>query len=645
MSDTTTTNNYNNNNNNNNNNNSSNELTDSNYSITREEVDSLKNSIDNVNININDGDDEDNTRYLKKRNKKDIEKEKGLHRFYKPPHFIKDKRIQRTVSFVWGILTILISGTLYGFSVISNEVRDRLDYNQTEIGLAISLGDVGIYIGLTVGYFFDLFGPFYTSLLATVLYIIGYMGVWGILKGTIINNVYLLSFFLFLVGQASHATFTSSIVPNVHNYTIKHRGKIGGILVGMFALSSGVFGIIYKSTFKKNNDVEGYLLFLAILLSSVALISAFIVRVVKVEGVEEPQEIESDDEEEDSNDKLKQKLNNQSNQSTEDLTISGNSITNGSNSSSNIGIDEENGTSSSGSNRINNNNKGSDDHLSGSSSSDVHDDINMQKKGGKLKTLINNITNNNNLNSSSYKLLNKIEDFDEVAAIGADLEVERNPNYLDGRRDISGLKLLKQWEFWLMWIIYFFSAGTSLMFLNNIAVMAQALNRPASIHSDLVIIFACSNLTGRVANGLLSDFISKKYSRFWCVVLSSLILSLTHLIIAFDLDALFYPATIITGIGYGAMVSIMVSLTSLRFGPRRFGINFGFLAISSASASLTFSTFSSKIYDSLSVDGEKCHGTHCFRTCFILSFVFNLICIFIGMFIIYKLRKTQQRGK
>lgn len=51
-----------------------------------------------------------------------------------------------------------------------------------------------------------------------------------------------------------------------------------------------------------------------------------------------------------------------------------------------------------------------------------------------------------------------------------------------GRRDISGLKLLKQWEFWLMWIIYFFAAGTSLMFLNNIAVMAQAFNRPSSIH-------------------------------------------------------------------------------------------------------------------------------------------------------------------
>ncbi|KAK5580078.1 hypothetical protein RB653_000091 [Dictyostelium firmibasis] len=619
-----------------------NELTDSNYSITKEEEEqSLKNSIENVNININDIDDGDNSRYLKKRNKKQIEKEKGLHRFYKPPHFIRDKRTQRTISFVWGVLTILISGTLYGFSVISNEVRDRLDYSQTDIGLAISLGDVGIYIGLTVGYFFDLFGPFYTSLLATVLYVIGYLGVWAILKGAILNNVYLLSFFLFLVGQASHATFTSAIVPNVHNYTIKHRGKIGGVLVGMFALSSGVFGIIYKSTFKKHNNVEGYLLFLAILLSSVALISAFIVRVVKVEGVEEP-ELEDDSDEENKDEKLK---NSQFNQSSEDLTINGStSITNTNNNNNNSGdsgIDEENGTSS-GSGSVN---KSGSDLNSSSDSHAIHDDISMQKKGGKLKTLLNNITNNNKniLNSSSYKLLNKIEDFDEVAATGADSEVERNPNYLDGRRDISGLKLLKQWEFWLMWVIYFFAAGTSLMYLNNIAVMAQALDKPSSMHSDLVIIFACSNLTGRVGNGLLSDIISKKYSRFWCVVLSSLILSLTHLVIAFDLETLFYPATIITGIGYGGMVSIMVSLTSLRFGPRRFGINFGFLAISSASASLIFNTLSSKIYDDLSEHGKKCRGTHCFRTSFILSFVFNLACIFVGMFVIYKLRRNQLR--
>ncbi|KAM9941548.1 hypothetical protein ACTFIT_008106 [Dictyostelium discoideum] len=563
-------------------------LNDSNYSITteeglEEEERSLNESVDN----------------------------KSLHRFYKPPHFIKNVETQRILSILWGILTILASGTLYGFSIISNEIRDKLEYSQTDIGLAISIGDVGMYIGLTVGFFFDLFGPFFTNGLATIFYVIGCMGVWAIVKGYITSSVYLLSFFLFIIGQSSYGSFTACVVANVHNYSIKHRGKISGVLVGMFALSAGVFGVIYKLFFKTN--LEGYLLFIAILLSIVSFIATYIVRLVKIEGVEEPEIFDETNENEDNEQQKKQQ--NEAYQSDDDINEKQKYI---------ISKDEESNLNGSGNGIITNgNNNNTNNNISNNDKTKL-----LGEGSSSSSSSLSSSPSNSNLSSH----LNSID--------------TSNPNFLDGKRDVSGLKLLKMVEFWGLWIIYFFAGGCSIMFLNNIAIMAESLREPDSTQSNLVIVFSIGNLIGRVGMGFLSDLISKKVSRFWCVVLSSLIITLTHLVCAFELKPIFYPATLFTGIGYGGIVSIMVLLATFRFGPRRFGLNFGFLALSSASGALIFSTFSSKVYDRLSensIDGQ-CYGNHCFVLSFIISFSVNLLSIIIGILIIFYTRKTDTKS-
>ncbi|EGC30419.1 hypothetical protein DICPUDRAFT_83634, partial [Dictyostelium purpureum] len=215
------------------------------------------------------------------------------------------------------------------------------------------------------------------------------------------------------------------------------------------------------------------------------------------------------------------------------------------------------------------------------------------------------------------------------------------------KRDISGLQLFKNVEFWVLFVIYFFCAGGSLMFLNNIGVMGEALNESDSVQSNLVIIYSVGNCVGRVGMGFLTDLISKKLSKFWCVVLSSSIIAVTHLVTAFALHPMLYPATILTGIGYGGMVSIMVSLAFVRFGARRFGFNFGVLAISSAASALIFSTFSGKIYDHLSsqAEGGVCYGSHCFQISHIISFVTNTVCIFLGIFLVYYNKKLLLKRK
>ncbi|KAM9986988.1 hypothetical protein ACTFIY_011398 [Dictyostelium cf. discoideum] len=595
-----------------------NKLKDSNYSVTTEELEleerSLGESVDSFGNNGKPKNLESTEISIKENKKNKPKKDQSLHRFYKPPHFIKNVKVQRILSLAWGIFAILASGTLYGFSTISNEVRDTLGYSQTDIALAISMGDVGMYIGLTVGLFFDFFGPFFTNGLATILYVIGCTGVWALVKGHISSSVGLLAFFLFLIGQSSYGTFTACVVANVHNYTILHRGKISGILCGMFALSAAVFSLIYKLFFE--DDLGGYLLFMAILLSIVSLIATYIVRLVRIEGVEEPEILNhSNNQDDDENDKQKQKQKQQQNENDKINNEKPLKIINSK--------DEESNLEGSG-NSIGSDNKskfvldGSSSSISSSSSSSSAPSESLPQP---------------NSNSTNLSLHNQISIDTSIS------------NFLDGKRDISGFKLLKMIEFWGLWIIYFFAGGFSIMFLNNIAIMAEAMKESDSIQSNLVIVFSIGNLIGRVGMGFLSDIVSKRVSRFWCVVLSSLILTITHLICAFELKPLLYPATILTGIGYGGIVSIMVLLASFRFGPRRFGLNFGFLALSSASGSLIFSTVSSKIYDGLSensVDG-KCYGNHCFEVSFLLSFALNLLSVIIGLFLIYFTKKTDKK--
>ncbi|KYR02330.1 hypothetical protein DLAC_01161 [Tieghemostelium lacteum] len=477
------------------------------------------------------------------------------HREFVPPFpTFSNLKVQKTVSIGWGVLTMLMSGTLYGFTVLSNDIKHKLDYDQTEINEAISIGDVGIYLGMTLGYFYDIFGVFYTCLVSVTLYLVGYLGVWGIVNRTISNkNPFLLSFFLFLVGQASHASFTAAIVSNVHNYSLKHRAKITGCLVGFFAISSGLFSIIYKNTFKKHKNVEGYLLFLALLLSSVTLVGAFLIRKLPY--------VESDENEEDNED----------------------NDNDGENKGGKIGGGESIGA-------------------------EVRDDpeVNRLRQSSQQPTL-------------------------------------NRPNWLDGKREISGLKLLKSVEFYLMFSVYFFCAGGCLMFLNNIGPLVESLGKHESLASDLVIIFAVSNLTGRISFGIFSDLIAKKYSRFWLVVVSNTIICATHMLFAFTQKETLIIVCVLTGIGYGAMVSLMVSFTSLMFGSQRFGLNFGFLSICSAAGSFLYGLLSGRIYDSHAFkSGEnknKCFGEQCYKQSFIISSLLNFVAIFIGLYLIYYKRK------
>ncbi len=60
-------------------------------------------------------------------------------------------QIWRIVAFVAGLFSCLVSGTLYGFGSFAPSMQDVFQWDQTSINLVGSVGDIGLYLGFTMG--------------------------------------------------------------------------------------------------------------------------------------------------------------------------------------------------------------------------------------------------------------------------------------------------------------------------------------------------------------------------------------------------------------------------------------------------------------------------------------------------------------
>ncbi len=115
--------------------------------------------------------------------------------------------LQAGATFIAGLVACLVSGTIYGFGLWSPAVKELFGWSQTEINLVGSVGDVGLYVGITMAVLCDFTSARVTMLVGAALQGLGYtllaLAVWGILP---VSGWPLMALFVFLVGQASLVT-------------------------------------------------------------------------------------------------------------------------------------------------------------------------------------------------------------------------------------------------------------------------------------------------------------------------------------------------------------------------------------------------------------------------------------------------------
>eukprot|EP01087_Luapelamoeba_hula_P011890 TRINITY_DN3295_c2_g3_i2.p1 TRINITY_DN3295_c2_g3~~TRINITY_DN3295_c2_g3_i2.p1 ORF type:complete len:481 (+),score=67.53 TRINITY_DN3295_c2_g3_i2:102-1544(+) len=194
-------------------------------------------------------------------------------------------RSYRDVVLIVGIILNLVAGTQYNYSVYSPTLRKQEGYSSTETTLIATMGNLGLYCGFLIGWIYDKTGPKWTALGSGLMVFFGYFMTWLALSGVLPNYAWLLAIFYVFVGQGCWGLYEVALLTNMKNFKGPHLGIITGILAAAFGLSSGLFTLIWSGFFSPDDDVKGFILLMAIIVTSIAGLSMFTIRVITPKAV------------------------------------------------------------------------------------------------------------------------------------------------------------------------------------------------------------------------------------------------------------------------------------------------------------------------------------------------------------------------
>ncbi|ELR21222.1 transporter, major facilitator subfamily protein [Acanthamoeba castellanii str. Neff] len=178
-----------------------------------------------------------------------------------------------------GVLTLLVSGTLYGLSAYTPALKDQLHFSQGEITLIATFGNIGLYVGFLMGKLYDTLGVKWTCAVAGTMVCGGYFCAWIVVAGHIDAGYWwLMAIFYLIIGQGNWGLYLATLTVNMRNFDKEDRGKVAGLLAAAFGLSSGMFTLIYAVFFSETDNVAGYILFTAIVVALAVIVAVLVMR-------------------------------------------------------------------------------------------------------------------------------------------------------------------------------------------------------------------------------------------------------------------------------------------------------------------------------------------------------------------------------
>ncbi|KAI9338455.1 major facilitator superfamily domain-containing protein [Obelidium mucronatum] len=161
-------------------------------------------------------------------------------------------------------LVMATAGSLFSFSVISDDLKRQLSYSSSDLNTVSGVGTSALFLCfLVVGPLYDYAGARWTMFAGAVTYFLGYFLMYLAFIGRIPGNAGFMSLFYFIAGLGSTCAYMASIGINLHNYSkTPHEGKVVGVLLLFYGLSGTIYSQVYQAFFVGNPT--SYLLFLAV---------------------------------------------------------------------------------------------------------------------------------------------------------------------------------------------------------------------------------------------------------------------------------------------------------------------------------------------------------------------------------------------
>jgi MFS family permease len=483
----------------------------------------------------------------------------------------------------WAVLAGVIfieacAGNPYAFSVFAPQLQKLFSWTEAQIAAVGGIGNIGIYLCLDAGFFFDSRGPRETALIGASLSLAGYGLLWaastGSLGGTAgapAPTVAVVSVAAYIFNHGAGWLDTAAVTTAVRAFP-KDRGLIVGLLKAFFGLSASLLTLCYASFFKPN--VVSFIFFLTALIPGVAAVASALMRAIP------------DDEASAILTVFERKK----------LTLSCLGVLLVASYVAAVGVLES------------------------------RDLLSPQPLLAALLVpllLVQILLTWPETKASLEETLEEGTEMNEPI-LGKNVEyVEKTTNAIVVKRSKGGASFLQSFlalDLWLFCFVFFAGTGAGLTLINNLGSLTKALGASADGQDVYVILLSVSNCLGRLLVGIFSDSFSKRLSRPWICLVCVVIMIGGQVTLAFaDLNTL-YLGVILTGFAYGSFWSIGPSLIADRFGVRCFASLYNVVSLWASAASYIFSSVMvSSFYASRSQPGSTdCdQGILCFQDSFL----------------------------
>lgn len=141
----------------------------------------------------------------------------------------------------------------------------------------------------------------------------------------------------------------------------------------------------------------------------------------------------------------------------------------------------------------------------------------------------------------------------------------------------TSMEMLQSPMFYLLWVIYFIGSGAGLMVISSVSGMAK--KSMGELAFVAVAVMAIGNAGGRIAAGILSDKIGRRWTLMLVLLIQAVLMFVAIPVTASKetLPVVIVLLATLIGFNYGANLALFPSFTKDFWGLKNFGTNYGVL--------------------------------------------------------------------
>ena len=509
----------------------------------------------------------------------------------------------------------VIGGSPYAFAVYAPQLQSLFAWPNAAIAAVGGIGNVGLYLALDAGFFFDARGPAATALGGALLSLLGYALLWAAATGALGGSAgapappqALVALASFTLNHGAGWLDTAAVSTAVRAFP-RDRGFVVGLLKSFFGLSASLLTLSYSSLFRPN--AVAFLFFLTALVPGVAAFAAALLRVLPAAEAAAPLSAFE-----------RRKLS----ASALGLVALAAYV-------ALVGVLQSRGV------------LGAQPLLAGLLLPLLLAQalLALPEPASRTSSERSPLRDGDGEGNGEGEGVGEGEgegegeDGQELAlaptaarvnAEGGEAlpEAKSGAAASEGGGGASLVAGLLSVDMLLFCFVLFAGTGAGLTLINNLGALTKALGADKDGQDVYVIVLSVSNCIGRLAVGAFSDAFAKRVSRPWMLCACVIVMASAQLVMSFATlgNGLLFVGVGVTGAAYGSFWSLGPSLVADRFGTRCFASLYNMTSLFTALASYLFSGVMAGAFYAAAASGSggassaDCSGSICFRNTFLV---------------------------